>query len=62
MLTQEEIRAWMRSTPETDVGKQVVRRLQRELDDMRRMHLREPFPRGDADRYILGVAHRDFSS
>ena len=60
-MTQEEVQAWLRVTPETDPGKQIVRALQREIDDLRRMHLQEPFPRSDSERYIYGVAHRDFS-
>ncbi len=60
-MKQEEIRAWLRATPETDPGKQIVRALQREIDDLRRMYLQESRPPTDAERYIRCVAHRDFS-
>lgn len=59
-MTEEE-HAWLRTTPETDPGKKLVRRLQRELDDLRRMHLGEPFPRTEAEGFVQRTAHRDFS-
>lgn len=60
-MTQDEQRAWMRTTPETDPGKQIVRALQREIDDLRRMYGQEARPPTDAERYIRCVAHREFA-
>ena len=54
--------AWMCTVWESHPGKQIIRALQRELDDLRRMHLQEPWPRSEAEAFIARTAHRDFSS
>lgn len=35
-MNQEEVQAWLRSTPEVDTGKQIVRSLQREVRALQR--------------------------
>ena len=61
MENQEEIRTWLRTTPECDPGMRLVRSLQAELNDLRRMFLREPVPRSPAEDFIRRTSHRDFS-